>query len=62
MGFNKRFLPEIDEMQRIYDACESDIEFLEKVVGKSDAVMGSAESFEFLRIIEESVYGDEEPG
>ena len=46
MSFHRRRIPEIEDLKRIYEECSDDKAFLEKVIGKADAVMGSPESMD----------------
>jgi hypothetical protein len=55
MGFNKRRLPEIDELKKIHQESNSDKEFMESVVGKSDALYGSVESMNYLDAVYENL-------
>jgi hypothetical protein len=56
MSFHKRHIPEIKDLMRIYEECADDKTFLDKVIGKADAVTGSLESMDFIEKIEEKVY------
>ena len=56
MSFHRRRIPEIEDLKRIYEECSDDKAFLEKVIGKADAVMGSPESMDFIGKVEEKVY------
>lgn len=61
MGFHKRSIPDLQILKDIYSKCETDEEFFQKVVGKSDAVSGSPESILFLDEIYEKMkmsYGE----
>jgi hypothetical protein len=55
MGFNKRFVPELDVLLERRKKYNSDEEFLTAVVGKSDALMGSCESIDYLDQIYENI-------
>jgi hypothetical protein len=56
MSFHRRRIPEIEDLKRIYEECSDDKEFLNRVVGKAEAISGSTESIAFLEKIEEKVY------
>jgi hypothetical protein len=60
MGFHKRSIPDLQTLKDIYSKCETDEEFFQKVVGKSDAVTGSPESIFFLDEIYERMEMDNE--
>jgi hypothetical protein len=55
MGFHKRHIPGLDRLKEIRTSCNSDEEFLDKIVGKSDAIIGSNESIRYLDEIYENV-------
>jgi len=48
MGFNKRYIPELEQLKKIKESCSSNEEFLRKVIGKADALMGPVDSMEYL--------------
>jgi len=48
MGFNKRELPELDELKKIHERFTTDVDFIKYVVGKSDALFGPSESHRYL--------------
>jgi hypothetical protein len=48
MGFHKRHIPDIERLKEIRTSCNSDEEFLEKILGKADAIIGSVESVRYL--------------
>ena len=54
MGFNKRYLPEIDNLISIREKMNSDAEFLKIYLYNPDAIFGSQESMEFLKQVEQS--------
>ena len=56
MSFHKRHIPDFEDLIKIYEESKNDKEFLDKVVGKADALIGSTESMEFIEKIEEKVY------
>lgn len=55
MGFSKRYLPDIDKLAEMRKEFNDDREFLKFVVGKSDCLMGSTESLQMIRYIEEEI-------
>jgi hypothetical protein len=55
MGFHKRHIPDLERLKEIRTSCNSDEEFLDKIVGKSDAIIGSNESIRYLDEIYENV-------
>jgi len=55
MGFNKRYLPELDRLKEIRKSCSSDSDFLYKVIGKADALIGSSDSMDYLNTIREKI-------
>jgi hypothetical protein len=57
MGFNKRYLPEVEKLKEKRKQFNSDEDFLLSVVGKSDSLMGSEESFRYLDYIKKNIEG-----
>jgi len=55
MGFNKRYIPGLDVLIERRKEYDSDEEFLNSVVGKSDALIGPVESMEYLDSIYEKI-------
>ena len=55
MGFNRRILPDVKTMEKIKGSFSNDQEFLKHIYGKSDALEGSSESFEFIKNIENKI-------
>jgi hypothetical protein len=47
MGFNKRYLPEVEKLQETLDRLGDDL-FYKIYVESPDAVIGSTDSFEFV--------------
>jgi hypothetical protein len=62
MGFSKRYLPELDRLMEIRNEINDDREFLKYVVGKSDCLMGSTESLQMIRYIEEEIENERKNG
>jgi hypothetical protein len=58
MGFNKRYVPELEVLMERRKKYDSDEEFLNSVVGKADALMGSVQSMEYLDSIYEKINSD----
>lgn len=52
MGFHKRLVPELKELLEIHQRCSDDLEFLKRVVGKAEVLMGSKESLEYIAKIQ----------
>jgi hypothetical protein len=59
MGFNTRRLPELKDLIKIRENYNSDKEFLEAYVGKSDAIIGPVDSSEYLEKLSKRVKKDE---
>ncbi len=55
MGFHRRHIPDLERLKEIRTSCNRDEEFLDKIVGKSDAIIGSNESIRYLDEIYEKV-------
>ena len=55
MGFNKRYIQEIEVLKERRKNYNSDEEFLNAVVGKSDALIGPKESMDYLDSIYEKI-------
>lgn len=60
MSFNKRFLPEVDVLEKRREQYASDLDFFNAIVGKADCFIGSEESMEYLDRLEKKLFGDEE--
>ena len=56
MSFHRRHIPDIDRLKEIYDQCANDEEFLDRVIGRAEAISGSTESMDFLTSIQNKVY------
>ena len=48
MGFHRRHIPDLERLKEIRTSCNSDEEFLEKILGKADAIIGSGESVRYM--------------
>jgi hypothetical protein len=55
MSFNKRILPPVEDLVKIMADSKDDKEFIDRAVGKSDCIMGSQESMEMVRYIQERI-------
>jgi hypothetical protein len=55
MGFNKRYLPEIRKLKEIRLKINSDKDFLNIYLYRPDAVLGSVESMNYIREVENLV-------
>ena len=60
MSFNKKYLPELPDLIKIRESYSSDEEFLDVILRKVDAVMGSEESFRYLDEIKKRVKDNEQ--
>ena len=55
MSFNKRILPDLDNLMKIREEIGNDRQFIKQIIGKSDCLMGSRESLNFIEEIEKSL-------
>ena len=55
MGFHKRAIPELEKLKEIHRESKSDEDFMREVVGKAEAVTGSAESIAYLDQVYEKI-------
>lgn len=55
MSFHKRRLPDLQELKKIHEECDSDEDFIQRVVGKSEALSGSKESLDYLDLIYQKI-------
>jgi hypothetical protein len=60
MGFHKRHIPELAKLKEIRNSCNDDKEFLDRVVGRADAFIGSRESMQYLDQVYEEIKKREE--
>jgi hypothetical protein len=60
MSFNKKYLPDPEKLIKIRESYSSDKEFLEDYFRKTDAILGSPESFEYIQKIRQRVKEDEQ--
>lgn len=52
MGFNKRYLPEVDDLKRIREKMNNDKEFLNVYLYRPDAIFGSTGSIDYVKEVE----------
>jgi len=62
MGFTKRYLPDVEKLVEMRKEINDDREFIKKVVGKSDCLMGSTESLQMIRYIEDEIENGKKNG
>jgi len=55
MGFNKRYLPELDKLREIREKMNSDEEFLNMYLYRPDTVIGSTDSMDYVKGLESLV-------
>jgi hypothetical protein len=55
MGFNRRHLPELEELKKIREKFETPKDFIKFIVGKSEVLTGPSESHRYLDEIWEDV-------
>lgn len=48
MGFNKRYIPDLESLKKIRETMANDGRFLDIYLFKSDALIGSTESLKYL--------------
>lgn len=53
MGFNKRYLPELERLKEIREKINSDKEFLNMYLYRPDVVLGSADSMDYVKEVED---------
>lgn len=62
MSFNKRYLPELPDLIKRREKCESDeefINFIDDYCRKADVLLGSSESFEYVKETRERIKENE---
>jgi len=62
MSFNKKYLPELPVLMKIRERYSSDKDFLDSYLRKVDAIVGSNDSFEYLKKIKDKVENDRKLG
>lgn len=55
MGFNKRYLPELDKLKKMRESFSSDSDFLYNVIGKSCVLIGPSDSMDYLNYIRKEI-------
>lgn len=63
MSFNKRYIPNLPDLIKMREKHSSDEEFIlfiDNLNRKADALLGSSESFEYLREMREKIKADEQ--
>jgi hypothetical protein len=62
MGFNKRYLPELESLKEIREKMNSDKKFLNMYLYRPDVVLGSADSMNYVKEVEnlEKIKNDSE--
>jgi hypothetical protein len=63
MSFNKRYIPDLPDLIKMRGKHSSDEEFIlfiDNLNRKADALLGSSESFEYLREMREKIKADEQ--
>lgn len=55
MGFNKKYLPELSKLKEIRENMVDDKRFLDIYLYKPDAIIGSTESVEYLKVLEKEI-------
>ena len=59
MSFNKKYLPELNDLIKIREKYSSDEEFLDEYFRKVDAVIGSTDSFNYIKDMRKKVEENE---
>ena len=55
MGFNKIYLPDLPELEILRSKFSCDEDFLRKIIGKSEALIGPSDSMRYIETMEESI-------
>jgi hypothetical protein len=55
MGFNKRYLPDLPELETLRSKFSCDEDFLKKIIGKSEALIGPSDSMRYIETMEDSI-------
>jgi len=55
MGFNKKYLPELDQLQKIRKETGDDLKFLTTYLYLPDAIFGPQSSLDFLKKVEKNL-------
>jgi hypothetical protein len=59
MGFNKKFLPDLSSLKAIRERYEDDRTFLRVYLYSPDALIGSSESLEYLKSLDQKYHEKE---
>ena len=59
MGFNKKFLPDLSSLKAIRERYEDDQMFLRIYLHSPDALIGSSESIDYLKSIDQKYHENE---
>ena len=59
MGFNKKFLPDLSSLKAIRERYEDDQMFLRVYLYSPDALIGSSESLEYLKSLDQKYHENE---
>ena len=51
MGFNKRNLPDLEELKIIHKKFETDEDFIKHIIGKADVILGPPESHRYIETV-----------
>lgn len=55
MGFNKRYIPDLPELENLRSKFSCDEDFLKKIIGKSEALIGPSDSMRYIETMEDSI-------
>lgn len=55
MGFEKTYLPDLEELKKLHSKFETDEEFLKKLLGKSEVIIGPNDSHRYINEVYERV-------
>lgn len=55
MGFLKTYLPDLHELENLRSKFSCDEDFLRRVIGKSEAIIGPSDSMRYIEDIEKMV-------
>ncbi len=53
MGFNKKYIPSLEDLMKIREGMNDDDRFLDTYLYKPDALIGSSESLDYLKQLSE---------
>jgi hypothetical protein len=52
MGFNKRYLPELEDLKEIREKINDDEKFLKTYLYRPDVIIGSSKSLDYVKEVE----------